>query len=275
MALNLTQLAAATRDYWMNRSPIDIAFTENVLLWKLFGKGISDNSYFCKANEIVDGGKMIRTFLEYGEANTDPVCRSYNFFTPDPEIEEPVSPACVEKVQRGNKIILNQVCPDCKWVNRQRPPCDEMFNLLCLDVNEMLPFWINVGGASIKAVKQFISAIGVRRKKLWEFQVEFSLDVRTEPHKHYVLRISPPRKLENGDLSDICDMVMELKEETIERSIKAEEAAAENADSDSEGGSTEATAPAWMDEPEEMKHEQTEVFDADTKKRSSSKKGKK
>ena len=70
MALNLTQLAAATRDYWMNRSPIDIAFTENVLLWKLFGKGISDNSYFCKANEIVDGGKMIRTFLEYGEANS-------------------------------------------------------------------------------------------------------------------------------------------------------------------------------------------------------------
>ena len=67
MALTLTQLAAVTNDYWKNRST-DIYFTENVLLYKLLGNGGMEKN-LVTGKDIVDGGKMIREFLEYGRSN--------------------------------------------------------------------------------------------------------------------------------------------------------------------------------------------------------------
>jgi hypothetical protein len=67
MALSLTELQAVTDDYW-EKTPVDIYFLDNVLLYKLLGKGkmVED---FVTAGEIVDGGQMIRVPLEYGESN--------------------------------------------------------------------------------------------------------------------------------------------------------------------------------------------------------------
>lgn len=68
MALNLTQLQAATNDYWEKRS-VDIFFKENVLLYKLMGSGQME-LHLVKGSEMVDGGKMIRVFIEHARANT-------------------------------------------------------------------------------------------------------------------------------------------------------------------------------------------------------------
>jgi len=68
MALALTQIQAATHDYWIKRT-VDIFFTENVLLWKLMGKGGMEMNYV-KASDLVDGGEKIRVFLEYAQANS-------------------------------------------------------------------------------------------------------------------------------------------------------------------------------------------------------------
>ena len=68
MALALTQIQAATHDYWIKRT-VDIFFTENVLLWKLMGRGGMEMNYV-KAGDLVDGGEKIRVFLEYAEANS-------------------------------------------------------------------------------------------------------------------------------------------------------------------------------------------------------------
>jgi len=72
MALELTQLNAATEDLWNNTDPIDIKFTDNVLLWMLLKQSSKENfdDYFVKASETVDGGKKIRVPLEYDEANS-------------------------------------------------------------------------------------------------------------------------------------------------------------------------------------------------------------
>lgn len=67
MALDMTQLEAITQDYWKNQTN-DIYFTENVMLYKLCGNGQMDLN-MVKANEIVDGGKKIRVFLEHGRSN--------------------------------------------------------------------------------------------------------------------------------------------------------------------------------------------------------------
>ena len=69
MALELEQLEAVTTDYWKKKDLTDIYFTENVLLWKLLGNGNMEN-FYVKGSDLVDGGTMIRKFLEYAKANS-------------------------------------------------------------------------------------------------------------------------------------------------------------------------------------------------------------
>lgn len=67
MALDLTQLQAVTNDYFKNQTT-DIYFTENILLYKLMGSGKMD-MHLVSGKDLVDGGKKIRVFLEYGRSN--------------------------------------------------------------------------------------------------------------------------------------------------------------------------------------------------------------
>lgn len=67
MALSLTQLQAATND-WYDNQVSDIFFQMNVLLWKLMGNGGMEENLITGA-DLADGGQKLRVFLEYDEAN--------------------------------------------------------------------------------------------------------------------------------------------------------------------------------------------------------------
>jgi len=69
MALDLTQLNAVTLDYFKKQTT-DIYFTENILLYKLMGSGKMELNMIT-GKDLVDGGKKIREFLEYGRANVN------------------------------------------------------------------------------------------------------------------------------------------------------------------------------------------------------------
>ncbi|MDD5538455.1 MAG: phage major capsid protein [Candidatus Omnitrophica bacterium] len=71
MALDLTQLQAATDDLWLNTDPIDIKFTDNPLCYMLLKQAAKADfdEYFVKASETVDGGKKIKVPLEYDDSN--------------------------------------------------------------------------------------------------------------------------------------------------------------------------------------------------------------
>ncbi len=60
MALTLSELQAVT-DFYIDKTPVDIYFKSNILLYKLLGGDIGAN--------IIDGGKKIQTILEYGKGN--------------------------------------------------------------------------------------------------------------------------------------------------------------------------------------------------------------
>ena len=68
MGLTLSQIQAATDDY-VDKRMNDIFFTENVLMWKLMGRGGMEMN-IVKAGDLVDGGEKIRVLLEYAEANS-------------------------------------------------------------------------------------------------------------------------------------------------------------------------------------------------------------
>lgn len=67
MSLALTELQALTDDYW-DRTPVDIHFLDSVMLYKLMGKGKIELDML-SAGDLVDGGLMIRTPIEYAAAN--------------------------------------------------------------------------------------------------------------------------------------------------------------------------------------------------------------
>ena len=62
------ELQSLTDDYW-DRTPVDIHFLDSVMLYKLLGKGKIDLD-MVSAGDLVDGGLMIRTPIEYAPANT-------------------------------------------------------------------------------------------------------------------------------------------------------------------------------------------------------------
>jgi len=67
MALDMSQLNAVTNDYFKNVLN-DVFFRENILLYRLMGNGGNELN-LVTGKDIVDGGKKIREFLEYGRAN--------------------------------------------------------------------------------------------------------------------------------------------------------------------------------------------------------------
>jgi len=70
MPLSLTELQAITDDY-VEKTPIDVYFEENVLLYVLMGKGMmAENLVGPDSGETVDGGKMIKIILEHDEAHS-------------------------------------------------------------------------------------------------------------------------------------------------------------------------------------------------------------
>ena len=143
----------------------------------------------------------------------EPLCKSSNFLVPDASIEEPISLACAIYTQKGDLRVLDVLCEKAKWINNERPDCNQSYNLLCL-TGEHVPFWISLSGASISPVKRFISAIALRRKKLWQFGVTISTEERIKPNRHYTIRFGPPQPLEAAQLHVVADLVASLKDQT-------------------------------------------------------------
>lgn len=67
MALTLSEIQAITDDY-VEKTPVDIFFTENVMLYKLLGKGGMEMN-LVGPGDLADGGEKIRVILEYQQAN--------------------------------------------------------------------------------------------------------------------------------------------------------------------------------------------------------------
>jgi hypothetical protein len=201
---------------------------------------------FDRMNVVVVKTTRGRVMWDKDDPGADkPLCRSFDFLRPDPAIENPPSDVCARHVVKGFKRVLEQVCPMTIWNDGERPPCDEVYNLLCLSMEEMIPFWLQAAGSSIRPVRNYVSAIALRRQKLYRFATILSLEERREPHRYFILKFSKPIKLDDEVLAEIEPFVVEIAEAGLEQTIRAEEAA--NADT---GANDEADAdvPDWVKE---------------------------
>lgn len=193
-----------------------------------------------------------RTLWDRDQSSEKVLCRSYDFFTPDPSIENPFSPICAKKaVNIKKQMVTIPVCAQSKWSKDKngkdvRPECGEAYNLLCLFSDEFIPFWTVIHGNSIKAVRSYLSAIVLRRGALWQWSTALASEMKTEPSKHYVTKFSVPKPLSREVLEQVQNAIigLDLQSADIRRTFELEEVETSAVDGDDAGAPPEK--PDWV-----------------------------
>lgn len=185
-----------------------------------------------------------------------PVCRSNDYFHPDPRIENPKSPICCDANQK-------QLCPYGEWTDKKTPPpCGMTYNLLCIDRDEMMPFWITLHGKNIEPIKRLNTTAQMRGKgKYYIFDVTLTLEQQiNDKGKFFVVKISPPVSRYLKDTVTPIDPEQEIEylriiqmcgNVSLQKTFDAEEEMSEGAERepgsdealDGQGGEGE---PGWM-----------------------------
>lgn len=188
--------------------------------------------------------------------NEKPLCRSSDFLHPDSSIENPPSPECVRQVTNTmKKTMLKPVCPNAGWNGTEKPACGETWNLLCIQKDEFLPFWLSVTGTSIAPVRRYLSAIALRRCPLWQFETVITTEEQKgDRGRYFVLKFVSPKPIARELEEQLIPMVAELKNADIKRTFDAEEELrADGADGGNGGGGEAQSAgtsapeePGWM-----------------------------
>jgi len=191
--------------------------------------------------------------------NEKPLCRSSDYLHPDSSIENPPSPECARQVtSTTKKTMLKPICPNAGWNGNEKPACGETWNLLCIQKDEFLPFWLSLAGTSIAPVRRYLSAIALRRCPLWQFETVISTDEQKgDRGRYFVVKFESPKPIPRELEEQLIPMVAELKNADIKRTFDAEEELqAEGADGGNGGGAggqSHGTAKAAPEEPGWMK----------------------
>lgn len=198
-----------------------------------------------------------RIYWEAGNLEAKkPLCRSNDFMNPDPSIENPFAEHCAKMVRNAKtgREQPVQVCKYGSWDGDEKPPCKVTYNLLCISLDDGLPFWISLSGAGIKPVKNYVSSIMLRKKPFFTFMTTFTTELRTEPKRHYAPKFSMPRAIDEAMYADIIPTVEALRYASIQRTFEAEESMAdEGGDAYEAGGAGEGEAAADPAMPAFMK----------------------
>jgi len=159
----------------------------------------------------------------------DPLCKSNDFMSPDSSIDEPPSLKCAEYMDRNGARSLNVICEKAKWLDNNRPDCNQVFNILCLS-SENMPFWMSLSGSSIAPIKRFISVIALQRKKLWQFQAKMTAAEIIKPNRHYVVKFSKVVGLGEDRLPTVTELVTALHGQSIQTTQASDTAATDSGD---------------------------------------------
>jgi hypothetical protein len=87
-----------------------------------------------------------------GDLGSEPLCRSNDGIKPSEDAQIPQSPKC-ETCDHGDKMWKNFKATG------QKPDCQEKFRLLFINRETGLPYWMTVGGKSVRHVKDLKKAI--------------------------------------------------------------------------------------------------------------------
>jgi len=225
---------------------------------------------FSSLDIIIIKAAQSRVLLaQYGTvADKDAVlCRSFDFIRPDAGVENPVSPECIHvtEVPRGKGVarVIKEVCPKCKWTPDGRggnkpPECNESWDLLCVTVDDLMPFWVSFNSAAYSPTKNFLSAIRVKGKMTFQMMTTLSTqEVVNQKGRFFVPKFAPPKMVPAEILPAVYEMAVNLKDVSIKKTIDSESVSEGDGEAPidvgvgGEGASSQASMPEDM--PDWMK----------------------
>jgi len=194
-----------------------------------------------------------RVYWEKGK-NDMPVCRSLDGLVPDPKVENPPSTECIRIVPvTPHRDAAKAICPLAEWgENREAPECSEVYNLLCFELDEGFPFWLQLGGTSVKPFKLFLSAMNFRKRPPWHFHTTLTLTEKEgDLGKYYVFAYSPPKVLDQDQRAELIELVEAYRHETAQ-GLNVDDLIDKEAAGAGEAGQGAQGDPSWLeDQPQE------------------------
>jgi hypothetical protein len=154
---------------------------------------------------------------KYSKDN-EPLCRSHNFQTPADDIEgaEPMCHTCA--VTPGTKD--EHECDYANWSADKKgkpiaPRCQEVWNLLVLDLETYMPMYLSLKSTSIKPAKKLFSAInilsGAKRVPLWGWAFGVTLKMESnDSGKFYVPIFTSPTAVSPEELEAMSGIRAQL-----------------------------------------------------------------
>ena len=192
-----------------------------------------------------------RVYWDRDSDSDRPICRSFDGHVPDPRIEDPPSPRCMDvTVSKGGKQLMQAACEMAMWGDdRAKPPCDQIYNMLCISADDDLPLWMTIGGTSITSFKKFVSSIALRRRALSEYETVISLEeCAGKKGKYYVLKFATPKIVQPDFREHVAELVNVFQNETTRRDYDTTTTADAENTVDTTGTDQPGETPSWMDE---------------------------
>ena len=143
------------------------------------------------------------------------------YLGPGHHIEESVNPICGTK-ENGKRF--EPVCENALWRdNNERPLCNEVINLLCVNTDDQVPFFISLHGTQLKPVRAFLSALGLRKKSLYEFQATLGLKEKSSGKgKFFVIQFANLKENTPEEKEAFRALYFQFAGHTIDQTFDAE-----------------------------------------------------
>ena len=137
-------------------------------------------------------------FPEKFSRDSEPLCRSQNFVTPenDSDVFSPMSETCAD-------------CAYSKWSKNESgkaspPRCQEVWNMLVLDFETFMPCWFSLKSTALKPARKIISMLKLRgtakRIPAWGFKFTVEVTERSgDSGNSYIPSFSSLTELDGED----------------------------------------------------------------------------
>lgn len=158
---------------------------------------------------------------EYIHINRSKISCKADGLHPSDNVESPANPICGNK-ENGKRF--EPVCPNATWGEKnERPLCNEVINLLCVGRDDQVPFFISVHGTQLKPVRTYLSAMGLRKKSLYEYQAVMSLkETSNQKGKFFVIQFEDLKENKGDDKEVFRSMFFQYSGRSIDQTFEAE-----------------------------------------------------
>jgi hypothetical protein len=151
----------------------------------------------------------------------DPICRSSDGLQPSDNVETPINSICGRK-ENGRRF--EPVCDNATWGEKsERPLCDEVINLLCIGKDDKVPFFISLHGKQLRPCRAFLSAIGLRKKSLYEYQTTLTLkEVSNTKGKFFVIQFEELKENTDEEKETFRSLYFQYVSQSIDLTFEIE-----------------------------------------------------